>query len=245
MCHDASFASLSEVCDEWPQGNGNEYEVTDGDLWVRATSYNREAWHNQGVTIVHTVASSCHTQTVADEDVRYWVVEISGASGKFYIESATKCLYGDRILEGSFPGGGEDGAACRIDYYSCPCPSTAECETDSDCTDASKSHCTTGGNCVACTTDSHCGTSDTTWVSNGTGKEKKTTYSCTNNACSSKKEYRCSNDYYGDGYACTKCPGPGTASAGSTSKSDCCIPVGATGSSSIGNYKYTSECCWQ
>ena len=91
-------------------------------------------------------------------------------------------------------------------------------------------------NCTGC---SNC-TSDTTWSSNGTGKEKLTTRTCSCNTCNTSTQYRCAAGYYGNGTTCTACPSGGTSSAGTTTVGGCCA---TSFSDTKGSGNYNRKCC--
>ena len=93
--------------------------------------------------------------------------------------------------------------------------------------------------CATCTGCSNC-TSDTTWSSNGTGKEKLTIRTCNCNTCSTSTQYRCAAGYYGNGTTCTACPSGGTSSAGATTVGGCCA---TSFSDTKGSGNYNPKCC--
>ena len=174
----------------------------------------------------------------------WWVFTKYGSGNTTYsVGNCTSCPSGYKLVATgtSF----EVTSGCAVPFYTCE---KTSCTSDSSCTDSSKPYCNTAtGNCVACTTDSHCGTT-TAWTNypvNQSIKQRRRVYSCTNNTCSNSYEYRCSANYYGNGTTCTACPSPGTSSAGTTSVSGCCIATNTTGSDSIGSYKYKTGCCYQ
>lgn len=86
------------------------------------------------------------------------------------------------------------------------------------------------------------------WTATGTGYEQQIETTTENETCTSSNiTYRCAAGYYGtttNGTSgCTKCPTPGTSTAGTnTSMTQCYIPAGTEMSDSSGTYIYTKNC---
>ncbi|MDE5615737.1 MAG: hypothetical protein K2I81_02810 [Alphaproteobacteria bacterium] len=121
-----------------------------------------------------------------------------------------------------------------------------------DCTD-SRGNCTSyaASCCAPCGSGSGGGCTDcnsTAWASTGTaGHESRTEAFCVLGNCSKAKTYRCAAEYYGKTLngtsGCTKCPSPGTSTAGENEDiTSCYIPSGNKFSDSTGSGTYTGNC---
>lgn len=95
---------------------------------------------------------------------------------------------------------------------------------------------------------SNCSTS--AWQSGNTGYEKRT--ACDFDTCEVKPEYRCAKNWYGSSTngisGCNRCPlfsggvyGE-TASAGTSSVSQCYVPANKTYTDSTGTFEFTRNC---
>ena len=136
----------------------------------------------------------------------------------------------------------------------------AGCVRDSHCTDPDKPKCNTNNNqCVGCLDTPDCRhLDDTTWQSDGVGQEKFTTHTCSNSTCLPSTVHRCAANWWGDpdnSVLCNQCPtegGEGSAvspsingqsPAGSTSITNCHLPLGTTGTTytdDTGTFTYST-----
>ena len=98
-----------------------------------------------------------------------------------------------------------------------------------------------------CCTDCPSGCSgETGWVAASTGYQKNTKKTCGCGSCVEKTTYRCGAGYWGSStngtVGCTRCPSPGTSSAGTTLQTGCYVSSGSDGS---GAFTHTSNCYYK
>lgn len=121
------------------------------------------------------------------------------------------------------------GCIGTVTYYDCKSSSSGG---DDDC----------DGTCPDC--------ESTDWVSNGIGRQTKTTATCNRTTCKCSKtsENRCIAGYYGFGIAlvgsdssgCTRCPSQGHSELGNnTTITKCYI---TSGSDETGQFEYSQNC---
>lgn len=119
--------------------------------------------------------------------------------------------------------------------YTCACYSDAECGYNQKCIN---------NKCKTCVSCSNC--TSTSWGYYSTGYQTRTVKTCScEGVCSSKKEYRCANNYYGNSSngssGCSPCPLSGKSAAGSSNITACYLPMGTPMSDNSGNYVCTDN----